>query len=261
MATDPTPAQLAEQLEQILRGCGRRERAEGSKAYLKSDLEFFGNDTPTLRRSVKGLLGEHPLERSGLVALIEILWLRPVFELRLAAVEIAIFGIDQLEAGDLVLVERLIRDSETWALVDALAPRVAGPLLHRHSELVTTIDRWAEDDDLWLRRSALLVDLLLLRRGEGDFSRFAGYADSMLEEKEFFIRKAIGWVLREVGKKRPQVVVEWLLPRAGRAARLTVREAVKYLPEADRDAILEANGLASARRARTAPPSSRLGHE
>ena len=57
----------------------------------------------------------------------------------------------------------------------------------------------------------------------------------MLEEKEFFIRKAIGWVLREAGKRRPDEVAAWLAPRTGRASGVTMREAVKYLPAADRE--------------------------
>lgn len=59
----------------------------------------------------------------------------------------------------------------------------------------------------------------------------------MLEEKEFFIRKAIGWILREVSKKRPELVVEWLAPRAARASGVTLREAVKYLSEEQRAAL------------------------
>jgi 3-methyladenine DNA glycosylase AlkD len=62
----------------------------------------------------------------------------------------------------------------------------------------------------------------------------------MLEEREFFIRKAIGWVLRETGKRRPDLVTAWLEPRASRAAGLTVREAVKHLPDEDRDRVLRA---------------------
>ena len=52
----------------------------------------------------------------------------------------------------------------------------------------------------------------------------------MLEEREFFIRKAIGWVLREAGKRRPDDVAAWLAPRTDRASGVTMREAVKYLP-------------------------------
>lgn len=60
----------------------------------------------------------------------------------------------------------------------------------------------------------------------------------MLGEQEFFVRKAIGWVLRETGKRRPELVHEWLLPRARHASGVTVREALKYLPEPQRDEIL-----------------------
>ncbi len=62
----------------------------------------------------------------------------------------------------------------------------------------------------------------------------------MLEEREFFIRKAIGWILRDTGRRRPDLVYEWLLPRAPRASGVTIREAVKYLAPDQRDAVLAA---------------------
>jgi hypothetical protein len=77
-----------------------------------------------------------------------------------------------------------------------------------------------------------------LRRGAGDFVRFSRYADQMLEEREFFIRKAIGWILRETAKKRPALVADWLAPRLHRASGVTVREAVKPLAPAVRDQLL-----------------------
>ncbi len=72
------------------------------------------------------------------------------------------------------------------------------------------------------------------------FERFAGYADLLLDEREFFIRKAIGWVLREVGKRDPACVFVWLAARTDRASGVTVREAVKYLTPVQREAILSA---------------------
>jgi 3-methyladenine DNA glycosylase AlkD len=110
--------------------------------------------------------------------------------------------------------------------------------VERFPELGGVLDRWVQDDDFWLRRSALLALLVPLRRGDGDFERFARYAEATLDEREFFVRKAIGWVLRETGKKRPDLVYEWLLPRATRASGVTVREAVKYLPDHEREEIL-----------------------
>lgn len=91
-----------------------------------------------------------------------------------------------------------------------------------------------------MRRTALLAHLPALRRGEGDWDRFAELADRMLEQRESFVRKAIGWVLRETAKRRPQLVADWLEPRVQRAAGLTVREAVKPMPAHDRDRVLAA---------------------
>ena len=99
------------------------------------------------------------------------------------------------------------------------------------------LDRWSSDDDFWIRRSALLAWLRPLRHG-ASLDRFLAYADGMLDEKEFFIRKAIGWVLREVGKRRPEEVSPWLAPRTHRASGVTMREATKYLPAADRERLM-----------------------
>jgi 3-methyladenine DNA glycosylase AlkD len=60
----------------------------------------------------------------------------------------------------------------------------------------------------------------------------------MLEEREFFIRKAIGWVLRDTARRRPSLVAGWLAPRVHRASGVTVREAVKPLPPAVRELLL-----------------------
>src|SRR3972149_4934827 len=109
------------------------------------------------------------------------------------------------------------RESQTWAVVDFLAIQVAGPLVVRFPDLGAVLDRWATDSDFWVRRAAMLALLLPLRRGARDFERFSRYADGMLEEKEFFIRKAIGWGLREAAKKGPQLVGAWVAPRIPRA--------------------------------------------
>jgi 3-methyladenine DNA glycosylase AlkD len=129
------------------------------------------------------------------------------------------------------------RESRTWALVDGLSVSVMGALVERHPELAPVLDRWAVDDDFWLRRAALLALLVPLRQGRGDFDRFGRYADAMLDEREFFIRKAIGWVLRETARKRPDLVYDWLLPRAVRASGVTIREAIKPLSAVQRGAI------------------------
>ncbi|MBJ7328598.1 MAG: DNA alkylation repair protein [Solirubrobacteraceae bacterium] len=249
--TTETPTEVAARIEAELRAAGTPERAEQERRYLKSPLEHFGTSVPATRKVAKGA---GRLDHDDLIAVAEALWARPIHECRAAAVELLDLHGAELGPADLALIERLIRESGTWALVDGLAASVAGPLVERHPELLAELDRWAADDDFWVRRSALLALLLALRRGEGDFERFGAYADSMLEEREFFIRKAIGWVLRDTAKMRPDMVYAWLLPRAERASGLTRREAMKPMSAAQRATIVAA---AQARSATRSGPRSR----
>ncbi len=224
--------------ESILRGLGSPERAVSEQNYLKSAMEFAGVTVPDMRAAVATWTRNcGGLDHDRLTALVEALWEGPLFESRVVATIFLERNTRLLDPADTDLIEYLLRRCGTWALVDPIAANVAGVLAEKH-DLTATLDRWAADPDFWIRRSALLSLLRPLRRGEGDFERFGGYADAMLEEKEFFIRKAIGWVLREVAKKRPELVAGWLGPRVHRASGVTVREAVKYLPDADRDLLL-----------------------
>jgi 3-methyladenine DNA glycosylase AlkD len=158
----------------------------------------------------------------------------------MVAVELLDMHSKLLGPDDMPMLERLLRNSHTWALVDSLAATVVGALVTKHPQLAETLDRWATDEDFWLRRSAMLALLVELRQGRGDWDRFARYADSMLEETEFFIRKAMGWILRDTSKRRPDLVYDWLAPRAGRASGVTVREAVRYLTDDQREAVMSA---------------------
>jgi 3-methyladenine DNA glycosylase AlkD len=228
----------ADELEQRLRLVGTPERAAQEKRYLKSDLRHLGATVWQIRGEVRSFVKERPdLSHADLVALVEALWSEPVHERRMAAVFLLDGCPDLLGPGDLLLIERLIRESRTWALVDGLAGDITGRLLVRHPQAASELDRWASDDDFWVRRAALLAQIQPLRNDE-PFARFGRYADAMLDEKEFFIRKAIGWVLRETSKRRPQEVFEWLAPRADRASGVTLREAVKYLEPEQREALL-----------------------
>jgi 3-methyladenine DNA glycosylase AlkD len=232
---------LVRQIDRELRHLGSPERAEHEKAYLKSELEHYGASVPAIRGVAKKVVEEHPaLTRDELKALVEALWAAPVHDRRILTAELLVLELDLLEPADVALLERLLRESRTWALVDGLAASVMGRLTDRCPELGSVLDRWAVDDDFWIRRSALLALLVPLRRGGGDFERFSRYADQMLDEREFFIRKAIGWVLRDTAKKRPDLVYCWLLSRAPMVSGVTIREAVKPLSARQRADVLAA---------------------
>ncbi len=229
----PSVTSLVDEIVALLASAGTPGRAEQERRYLKSDLYFLGASHQETGRIARSVARREHLDRGATVALAGALWGPPVFERRAAAATILEVGAASLTPDDLPLLERLLRESGTWALVDDLAASVVGEIASSHPDAVRPVlDRWAADGDFWIRRASLLAELLPLKRG-APLDPFALRADAMLEEREFFIRKAIGWVLREVGKRRPDEVVGWLASRATRASGVTMREAVKYLPDAD----------------------------
>jgi 3-methyladenine DNA glycosylase AlkD len=225
-------------IEKELRAVGRNDRAASEAKYLKSDLRFFGAPLAEIRRSARAVAKKGTLPHDDLVPLVESLWAKRVFELRMTATMLLDLHVEHLGPDDLDMLERFIRDSETWALVDVLSGDVIGRMNLVHA-LRRHLDRWARDDDFWVRRSSLLAELRPLKQGAA-FAPFAKRADRMLGEKEFFIRKAIGWVLREMSKKRPDEVYEWIAPRTHRVSGVTMREVVKYLGSERRDHLMEA---------------------
>ena len=235
-------AQAAQDLMSRLAHLGTPERAAQERAYLHSDMDFLGVSVPDSRRAIKDMLRTLPgLDGAQTLALADLLWREPVFEGRRAASEVLVLRSALLTPADLPAVEALLRDSRTWALVDVLAVHVAGAIAYKHpTPSGPVLDRWAHDEDFWVRRSAILALLPGVRAGAPDLDRFHQYADAMLDEKEFFIRKAIGWTLRELSLRDPQFVIGWVSPRVGRISGVTLREAVRRLPEADRETLLAA---------------------
>jgi 3-methyladenine DNA glycosylase AlkD len=227
--TRPTTEQLIEGLAPF----ADADRAGKERAYLKSERDFLGVSVPDGRRVVRTLARDAALTaHDDVVATAADWWNGPWWECRRAAVELLLFRVGALSPADLVVLESMIRDGETWALVDGLAGDVVGRIVARDvsDEVGVTLDRWSTDpDSFWVRRASMLALLIPLKRNLDQWPRFCTYAEQMLPEREFFIRKAIGWVLREVSKSHPDEVRAWVEPRLDVMSGVTRREAVKYL--------------------------------
>lgn len=224
---------------ETLRSLGTTERAENEKRYLKSALQHFGVPVPQLRKVARRFCTAHPdLDARALRDVTERAWATGIYEPRSFAVFVmerrrAAFGLD-----DLPFFERTLRVCRTWALLDTLCIGVIGDVVRRHPDATKALATWAVDDDFWLRRASLL-SLLGAWRSGGDFdtASFRAFAVPMLDEREFFIRKAIGWVLRDVSKKEPDFPSAFLLEHRDRVSRLTLEEGAKYLPAETRQAL------------------------
>jgi 3-methyladenine DNA glycosylase AlkD len=216
-------------LRRQLRALGTAARAAHEKAYLKSDLAFHGVTQPQVRAAAAAIVRAHPdLDHDELRALVDGLYRTRYHDLRSAGVAVLEKKQALLDADDLPWLIGLVRLSAGWAHVDWLATKVVGPVIARMPRPGAVLRRWGRDDDLWVRRTALLAQHDELRAGRGDFVLFEALAAPMTGETEFFIRKAIGWVLREVSKRRPALTCGFLSRHD--VSRLTFREATRHLP-------------------------------
>jgi 3-methyladenine DNA glycosylase AlkD len=213
-----------------LKAAGTPARAKSEKAYLKSDLAFYGTAMPDLRRITLEYANAHPeLDRRVLRAIAEAAWKTDVFELRSAAVALLDRRKKILEERDLPWLLDLVDASKTWALVDWLAATIIGDVVDRHPASLRWLPVWAKQKNFWIRRTALLAQLNTLKRGAGDWELFTRLAAGMLYEKEFFIRKAIGWALREYSKTDAERVRAFVAAHDRELSGLSKREALKWL--------------------------------
>ncbi|MCJ1676393.1 DNA alkylation repair protein [Streptomyces sp. APSN-46.1] len=235
-ADTAAPGGPVEDLRTALRALADPVRADQQRTYLHSELTHLGVRIPDLRRCVidaRRTMGALP--GPDALALARDLWSPPesdaipVYEYRRAAVEVLVQYQGSLNAEALKDVEDLLRGCRTWALVDPLAVHCAGAVALRDPAAGPVLDRWITDPDFWLRRSALLALIPGIRAGRPDPERLTRYADIVVGEREFFLRKALGWVLREASTHHPQLVIGWLDRHGGNVAPLTRREALRRL--------------------------------
>lgn len=231
---------LVDEFRRSFQAQGTEERARFEKKYLKSDLEFLGVPVPVIRKTAKAFKRRHKdLALSEVMSVVDALWLTDTHELRTLAIAILDGFSDLLDSGHLETVEELLRQSNTWAHVDWLSTKLAGTLVERYPELEKVLKRWSKDGNFWIRRAAMLALHDPLRAGAGNFGLFESFAADMVEEKEFFIRKAIGWILREVSKKRPQLTYGFLDRHIEKVSGLTLREGSKYLPAELKESLMK----------------------
>ena len=210
---------------------GTAARATHDQAYLKSDLRFYGARVPEIRRAAVDFARANPdLTRVELRAIVDALYSTDWHEYRSVSIAMLARYPALLSESDLPWLAGLVRTSDTWAHDDWLAADVIGGVVERYPAALKRLPVWATDPSFWVRRTALLAQLGVLSRGAGDFDLFARLAAGMLHEREFFIRKAIGWILREVSKKRPELAYSFLRDHRAEGSSLTLQEGAKYLP-------------------------------
>lgn len=206
------------------------ERAKGAQAYMKSEMPFIGVPMPILRAICKRIFREHPVASAEE-------WRAEVLDLwrnakcreeRYAAVELAAFHRRMQTMDALPVYEEMIVTGAWWDYVDIIAAHDVGGLLRAHPREMKPIMRaWSRDADLWKRRTSILCQLTF--KDATDLELLYDCIAPSLASKEFFLRKAIGWALRQYAKFDPKEVRRYVTEHEAALSSLSKREALKNL--------------------------------
>jgi len=204
-------------------------KAPNMAAYMKTEMPFYGIAKPErlpVYREVKKRFRSESREdyEAGVIAL----WNLPYREEKYAALDFARHNERFVNADSMPLYERLIREGAWWDLVDEIATHLSGRvLLRQRAALKPIIKQWIADDDMWIRRSALLSQIG--HKDRTDTKQLFGNCLLLAHEKEFFIRKAIGWSLRDYSWTNPDAVITFLGEHGVKLSPLSRREGAKRL--------------------------------
>ncbi|MGV0959399.1 MAG: DNA alkylation repair protein [Limnohabitans sp.] len=216
-------------VEAALRALADAQQAAPMKAYMLGQFEFLGIRAGPRRDALKGLM-----KCSGtadeLLARAQALWRLPEREFRYLAVDLLAKHHKRLDVSALPCILQLVQTDAWWDTVDGLAGVVGDIVLRAkatQADVQKHMDECLVHPHLWVRRVAMLHQLGW--REQTDQDRLFRYALTLAPETDFFIRKAMGWALRDHARTRPDAVRAFLAQHTEQLSGLTRREAGKHL--------------------------------
>lgn len=230
--------ELLSAVRTVIRAHGDPDRAAGQQRYMKSEMPYRGITNPELKALLRPILADPAYrlpDRSAWEWTVRTLWDEAHYrEERYAATTLAGHRAYRSwqDPDTLTLYRHLIVTGAWWDHVDDLASHHVGDILASHRAPTTAILRtWMIADDLWLRRTAILAQLR--HKDRTDLALLSDAIEANLEGSDFgndfFIRKSIGWALRQHARTDPDWVRAFVAAHADRLSGLSTREALKHL--------------------------------
>jgi 3-methyladenine DNA glycosylase AlkD len=215
-------------------GAALRERADpvraaGAQAYMKSTLPSLGVRVPEVRRIVAAAASVAPFESGDqLCATVLELWRNSsVREERYAAIDLTGSRLVARDLHMLPVYEEIIRSGAWWDFADGVSGRLCNLLQAHRPEMTAVLLAWSTDADFWVRRASITAQLKA--KGSTDTALLTRVIEANLADPEFFIRKAIGWALREYAKTSPEWVASFVAGHASAISPLSRREALRRI--------------------------------
>jgi 3-methyladenine DNA glycosylase AlkD len=222
--THPMVVQLSEALQQV----ADLEKAGGMQAYMKTEQPFYGVQAGPRRKLFKAVArGFKQISREEYEQIIIELWRGTYREDMYQALEVAEHYKAYRDKQSWPIYEQLVRTASNWDTLDWVAGKLISPLVLQHRELEEKLVAWAQDENFWVRRASLLAHLH--HKEQTNTRLLAEIILRLSQEPEFFIRKAIGWVLRDYSYTDPDWVLAFVGAHQEELSGLSKREAMKQI--------------------------------
>ena len=216
----------------VLAQAGDAAIAVGQQAYMKSAMPYHGVPSPVFKRVLRPVLASYaPADRATHESTVLALWDGATHrEERYAATTLARHRAAHRwqDPATLDLYRHLVVTGAWWDHVDEVATHLVGDVLAEHRSQVTPVVRaWARDDDLWVRRTAVLSQVN--HKSDTDTDLLREVVEANVADPSFWLRKAIGWALRQHARTDPEWVWDEVARLGERLSGLSRREALKHL--------------------------------
>lgn len=223
------PVELADRAAELLAANADDDRAVAMAAYMKTDMPFYGVTAQARKVISRRLATEFPAtSRSDYELAVRALWHGSHREEKYLAVAYARSFQRYVTLSSLPMYRLMITQGAWWDFVDEIAAHLVGTVLfNQRDQLTPRMEEWTTERDMWLRRTSILAQLR--HKAATDTELLGGACTRNMEDTAFFIRKAIGWALREYAKTNPTWVLAYVSHHQREMSGLTYREAMKHL--------------------------------
>lgn len=206
------------------------EKAKWMKDYLKGKFDFYGINTKERRGIQSAFFKKNGYPEKGKIFdIVLFLWNLPQREYQYLALELFQKHTKSISESDINKIEQLIVNKSWWDSVDGIAAWICGAYFNLYPQQITPItSKWMKSGNMWLQRSVLLFQLKY--KADTNTVFLAKWIMELADHKDFFIRKAIGWILREYSKTNPEWVKAFV--SNNELSGLSQREALKHVNKA-----------------------------
>jgi 3-methyladenine DNA glycosylase AlkD len=204
------------------------KRAEAMQAYMKTSQAFHGVSAVPLKKVFRaGRLRYDIKTFDEYQSVIKTLWIgKSREEMYLAIMAAKYYKVFRTDRA-MPLYESMLRSASNWDLVDDIAAHLVGDLVLQNRKHEARLRKWTKSENFWMRRSAILAHLF--HKKKTNTKLLEETLTGMMHEKEFFIRKAIGWSLRQYAKTDPNWVKRFVRKYENQLSGLSRREALKHV--------------------------------